>query len=128
MFRGVSLWTGILSGGVNQIQDTKSYNNGQMNRNDYAVHTAKNVTEAIGVMAGIEYGAILGTTMLPGIGTIAGSILGFFVGDRLGSYVGLQAGNIIFNKKLFPNIKETIQNNNPFQKMKMEEEGQATFQ
>lgn len=99
IFRGASLWAGIISGGIAQFQDTRALRNGLMSKNDYAVQTTKNVTGAVGLMAGIEYGAILGTRVMPGIGTIAGTIIGGMIGDRIGSMVGLQAGHALFKDR-----------------------------
>lgn len=98
--RGASLWAGIISGGIAQFQDTRALQNGQMSKSDYAIRTTKNVTGAVGIMAGIEYGAIIGTRIMPGIGTIAGTIIGGMIGDRLGSMVGQQAGHAIFHNRV----------------------------
>lgn len=99
MFRGGSLWAGVISGGVSQVQNTMALANGQLKTNDYATHTTKNMTGALGVMAGIEYGAVWGSVLLPGIGTVVGSVIGGYMGDRLGRYVGLQAGNKLFGNR-----------------------------
>jgi outer membrane lipoprotein SlyB len=98
--RGASIWAGIISGGIAQYQDTRAYNKGYITKNAYAAHTTKNVVGAVGIMAGIEYGAILGSSIMPGVGTVAGTIIGGLVGDRLGSMVGLQMGSILFNNKM----------------------------
>lgn len=98
--RGASLWAGIISGGIAQYQDTRAYKKGQITKSDYAAHTTKNVGGAVGIMAGIEYGAILGSSIMPGVGTVAGTIIGGLVGDRLGSMVGLQVGSLLFPNKL----------------------------
>jgi outer membrane lipoprotein SlyB len=95
MFRGTSLWTGLIAGGLYQLEDTKAYKNGEINKKDYAARTTTNVSSAVGIMAGVEYGAALGTAVLPGFGTIVGSVLGAVVGDRLGQFVGGQAGQWI---------------------------------
>ncbi|KIL41262.1 hypothetical protein SD70_08415 [Gordoniibacillus kamchatkensis] len=97
MFQGGSLWAGLASGAMSQFQDTKNFTQGSLDRNEYAVKTATNVTGAVGVMAGVEYGALLGTSMLPGIGTAAGAIVGGLLGDRVGRMLGQQTGNAIFN-------------------------------
>lgn len=99
MFRGTSFWTGVISGGVSQLQDTRALTSGQMNRGEYAANTTKNVTGAVGTMAGIEYGSILGTSIMPGVGTVAGAIIGAMAGDRLGRYVGWHTGNMLFSKE-----------------------------
>lgn len=96
MFEGGSLWAGIITGSVAQIQDTMALTNGKMKSDEYAVSTTKNATMALGTMAGVEAGAVLGTAVMPGFGTMLGSILGGMVGDRVGAYVGLQAGNMAF--------------------------------
>jgi hypothetical protein len=46
----------------------------------------------------MEYGARLGSAVLPGVGTIIGLLVGFIIGNRLGSYAGYQVGNIMFKK------------------------------
>ncbi|TVY04194.1 hypothetical protein [Cohnella terricola] len=95
MFQNSSLWAGLLSGGMSQLQDTKSLKQGQMDKREYTVQTVENVTGAVGVMAGVEYGAVLGSAMMPGIGTVVGAVLGGVLGDRVGRVVGGQAGNMI---------------------------------
>lgn len=92
-----TIWAGVISGGLAQIKATSAYSNGQLNSNEYAVHTTKNVTGALGLMAGLEYGAMLGSMVFPGVGTILGTIGGAILGDRLGSSVGVQVGNALFN-------------------------------
>lgn len=103
MFRGASLWAGIISGGLSQVEDTNHFRKGEMTTTQYAAHTTKNVTMAVGVMAGIEYGAVLGSALLPGVGTIVGSVVGGLVGDRVGRMVGMEAGNLMFNNRVMNN-------------------------
>ena len=100
MFKGVSLWAGVISGGLAQLNDTRAVTSGQINKKEYAIQTSQNVTGGLGIMAGIEYGAILGSAILPGPGTIIGSIIGSMIGNRIGHYAGYQAGNILFNNQL----------------------------
>jgi phage tail tape-measure protein len=110
MFQGGSLWAGVASGAMSQFQDTKNFTQGDLNRNEYAVKTAANVTGAVGVMAGVEYGALLGTSLFPGIGTAAGAIIGGLLGDRLGRAVGQQTGSVIFNGNILKNtMKPAVQ-------------------
>ncbi|AKG33949.1 glycine zipper domain-containing protein [Paenibacillus durus] len=113
MFQGGSLWAGLLAGGMSQLQDTKSLQQGQLGKKEYTAHTVENVTGAVGVMAGVEYGAVLGSTVLPGVGTVVGAVLGGVLGDRVGRVVGNQAGNLIsrnplVNQAVEP-IKEAVQ-------------------
>lgn len=97
MFQGGSLWAGLLTGAMSQVQDTKNLRSGQLSRNEYAVQTTENVTGAVGVMAGVEYGAILGTSVFPGVGTVVGSVVGGLLGDKLGRTIGTRAGSMIFS-------------------------------
>ncbi|WCK54714.1 hypothetical protein PP175_01350 [Aneurinibacillus sp. Ricciae_BoGa-3] len=106
MNRGTSLWAGVISGGLSQMQDTNALRNGQMSTKEYAAHTTRNVTVAAGVYAGMEYGGILGSAVLPGIGTIIGSVVGGLVGDKVARVVGMQAGNLVFNR---PSMNPTNQ-------------------
>jgi outer membrane lipoprotein SlyB len=99
MFRGGSLWAGVVSGGVSQFQDTRALANGEMKKSEFAANTATNVTGAVGVMAGIEYGAMLGTSLLPGIGTVAGTIIGGMIGNQVGRVVGSQASGMMFQNR-----------------------------
>jgi len=113
MIQNSSLWAGLLSGGVSQLQDTKSLQQGQMGKREYTAQTVENVTGAVGVMAGVEYGAVLGSTMIPGIGTVVGAVLGGVLGNRVGRMVGGQAGtmlsqNPVVNRVVQP-VEETIQ-------------------
>ncbi|MFC3884034.1 hypothetical protein ACFOU2_11250 [Bacillus songklensis] len=98
MYKGASFWSGVLSGGISQIEDMRSYMKGDLTTQDFSVHTTRNVTGAVGIMAGMEYGAVLGSAVLPGVGTIIGSILGFMIGNRVGSYAGYQVGNMVFKQ------------------------------
>ncbi|WP_035102066.1 hypothetical protein [Aneurinibacillus terranovensis] len=98
MFRGNSFWAGVVSGGLSQINDSRAYSNGVINRGEYAANTTCNVTSAVGVMAGVEYGAMLGSAVMPGIGTVAGAMIGGVIGDRVGRTVGTTAGSIMFKR------------------------------
>jgi outer membrane lipoprotein SlyB len=106
MLQGGSLWGGLISGGMTQLQDTISLTKGQMDNKNYMVHTSGNLTGALGVMAGIEYGAILGTSLLPGVGTVLGSVVGGLLGNSVGQAVGMQAGNSLLNNGLISNITQ----------------------
>ena len=103
MFKGSSLWGGLISGAMAQIQDTYIMTSGRMNKKEYAIQTSKNLTGSIGVMAGIEYGAILGSTIFPGPGTVIGALIGSMVGDRLGNYAGYHVGHIVFDNQMIHN-------------------------
>jgi outer membrane lipoprotein SlyB len=103
MFHGGSLWTGLISGGLSQYKDTYAMTTGQMDKKQFAIQTSQNVTGAIGVMAGLEYGAVLGTSILPGIGTAVGAVIGGVIGDRVGRAVGVQTGTVISNHPLMQN-------------------------
>jgi outer membrane lipoprotein SlyB len=107
MFEGISVLVGLLFGGVKQYQDTKSLNHGEKNRKKYAVETTENVTGGVGVWAGVEYGGMLGTTLLPGFGTVAGAVLGGVLGARVGTVVGHQAGSAVFNQRSSNNMTDS---------------------
>jgi outer membrane lipoprotein SlyB len=104
MLKGGSLWAGVISGGMTQIQDTRNFTNGQMGKKEFALKTTGNVTGAFGLMAGVEYGALLGTSLLPGVGTVVGSVLGGLIGDRLGRRIGVQAGNALVSNPVLKNV------------------------
>jgi outer membrane lipoprotein SlyB len=106
------IWAGVLTGLIGQIADTAAYMKGRMKKDEFAVQTAENVTSALGVIAGIEYGAMLGSAVLPGAGTVAGSILGGFLGDRLGRYVGHQTGKIVYNQPIIKVKADQVSVNN----------------
>ncbi|MFD1773342.1 hypothetical protein [Paenibacillus rhizophilus] len=108
MFQGGSLWAGLLSAGMSQFQDTKSLQQGQMGKKEYTAQTVENVTGAVGVMAGVEYGAVLGSTVLPGVGTVVGAVLGGVLGDRVGRVVGGQAGSMISKNPLVNKVVEPV--------------------
>ncbi len=103
MFRGVSLWGGLIPGAMAQLQDTQAIASGHMNKKEYAIQTSKNVTGSLGIMAGIEYGAILGSSIFPGAGTIIGALIGSMVGNRIGNYAGYQVGQIVFDNQMIRN-------------------------
>jgi outer membrane lipoprotein SlyB len=108
---GGSLWGGLVSGGLSQLQDTNALKEGQIDKKTYAVQTTENVTGAFGVMAGIEYGAILGTSIMPGVGTVLGSVVGGLLGDRVGRTVGHRAGSSLINSRVMQNKQGTNQGN-----------------
>ncbi len=100
MFKGGSLWAGLISGALAQLKDTHALTSGDMNKKDFAIETSKNITGSLGIMAGAEYGAVLGSSILPGAGTIIGGLLGSILGHRIGHYAGHHAGHIVFNNKI----------------------------
>jgi outer membrane lipoprotein SlyB len=110
LFNGVSVLAGVLFGGVKQFQDTRSLNQGEIQRKKYAVETTENVTGGVGVWAGVEYGGMLGTTVLPGFGTVAGAVLGGLLGARVGTAVGHTAGNAVFKQETPKSIMEPESN------------------
>jgi len=95
-----AVWAGMLTGLITQMNDTMQYMRGKMDKKEFALQTAENVTGAVGIVAGIEYGAILGSAVMPGVGTALGSIVGGLVGDKLGRMVGHHTGNIIYNQPI----------------------------
>ncbi|MFD1955766.1 hypothetical protein ACFSL6_16750 [Paenibacillus thailandensis] len=109
MFKGGSLWGGLISGGISQLQDTRSFFNGEMEKSRYAVKTSENVTGAIGIMAGIEYGAMAGTAVLPGVGTVVGSVVGGLLGNSLGRKVGNEAGKMLVNNRFANNVAHKME-------------------
>ncbi len=88
MLQGGSLWSGIISGALCQAQDHNKMRSGILNKSQYAANTTKNMGGSLGIMAGVEYGALLGTTILPGVGTAVGSVAGAIIGGRLGHQIG----------------------------------------
>lgn len=100
-----TLWAGAISGGIAQIKDSNAYVGGKIKANEYVVHTTTNLTGVLGLMAGLEYGAALGSFLMPGIGTIAGTIFGAIIGDRLGNVVGNQIGNKLFEDDFSSRLK-----------------------
>ncbi|EGW40072.1 hypothetical protein [Desulfosporosinus sp. OT] len=98
MFSKGTLWAGAISGGIAQIKGSREFTTGKINADEYVAHTTINVSETLGLMAGLEYGAVLGSALIPGIGSIVGTILGGILGDRLGNVVGIQVGNSIMNQ------------------------------
>lgn len=99
MFTRGTWIAGTITGGLPQIKDTNLYQTGKMTKGEYAASTSKNVGGAFGLMAGIEYGATLGSALIPGVGTIVGTILGGILGDRLGHTIGFEIGNTLFNRQ-----------------------------
>ena len=100
-----STWiVGAITGGLRQLMYTSAYGQNQLTGNQYAAQTAHNVTETFGMMAGFEYGAILGSSIFPGVGTIAGTILGAVVGEKLGNIIGGKVGNILLDQQQSPKL------------------------
>jgi outer membrane lipoprotein SlyB len=50
MYKGTSFWSGVLSGGISQIGDIRSFIKGELTPQDFSVHTTSNVTGAVGIM------------------------------------------------------------------------------
>ncbi|WP_407311711.1 hypothetical protein [Desulfosporosinus sp. SB140] len=98
MFSKGTLWAGAISGGIAQFKGSREFTSGRISKNEYIANTTTNVTETIGLMAGLEYGAMLGSSIFPGIGSIVGTIVGGVLGDRLGNIVGVQVGNTIIKQ------------------------------
>jgi len=115
MFQGSSLWAGLASGVLSQIQHTRDLTQGNMDRTKYAVHTAGNVTGAVGVMAGVEYGALLGTSVLPGVGTAIGAVVGAVVGDKVGRAIGHRTGEAVFQSQAGRKATEVLSSSQPIQ-------------
>ncbi|MBP0725327.1 hypothetical protein J5Y03_09000 [Bacillus sp. RG28] len=111
MHKGFIVWSAAFSGGLTLIQDLILLKNGKINNRELGVHTTRNVTETVGAVAGIEYGAMLGTSLLPGVGTIVGGFVGYVVGSRVGQTVGNGASNILFPNK---NDIRQLEYNDPF--------------
>jgi phage tail tape-measure protein len=105
MFSKGTLWAGAISGGINQIRGSREYTGGEITANEYVAHTTTNVSETIGLMAGLEYGAMLGSSLIPGVGSILGTIVGGILGDRLGNVVGRQVGNAFIDRERFSSPK-----------------------
>lgn len=110
MFSKGTLWAGAISGGIAQIKGSREYTSGKINANEYAAHTTINVSQTLGLMAGLEYGTILGSSLLPGIGSIAGTILGGILGDRLGNLVGIQVGKAIIKQERLGSPRQNLLN------------------
>ena len=104
------LWAGAISGGIAQIRGSREYTGGKINAHEYVVQTTTNVTGALGLMAGLEYGAILGSSLIPGFGSIVGTILGGILGDRIGNVVGNQVGNALFKQGMLENSDQKLVN------------------
>jgi outer membrane lipoprotein SlyB len=102
-----ALWAGVISGLVTQVCDTVALCKGKMEKKEYALQTAENVSSAVGITMGVEYGAMLGSAVFPGVGTAIGSIVGGIVGDQLGRYVGHHTGKIVYNQ---PVVKVKAEN------------------
>jgi len=99
MFSKGTLLAGAISGGINQVKGSRKYTRGKISENEYVAHTTINISETIGLMAGFEYGAILGSALIPGVGSIIGTIVGGLLGNRLGNVVGIQVGSAFTNYK-----------------------------
>ena len=110
MFSKGTLWAGAISGGINQVRGSREYTSGKISENEYVAHTTTNVSETIGLMAGFEYGAILGASLIPGVGGIIGTIVGGILGDRLGNVVGTQVGNAYIHQKRLGSTSRKLSN------------------
>lgn len=87
--------SGVLSGGLAQIEDTFSLVRGKLTLKEYSRATTKNVTGGFGFAAGLSFGATIGSSILPGWGTIIGSLIGGLFGWQIGCRLGIQIGQVI---------------------------------
>lgn len=108
MFSKGTLLAGAISGGISQVRGSREYTSGKISEKEYVAHTTINVSETVGLMAGLEYGAILGSSLIPGIGTIVGTVLGGILGDRLGNVVGIQVGNAFIKQERLGNHNQKL--------------------
>lgn len=93
------LWAGVISGVIKQVADTVALYNGQIDKHEYAVSTLTNISSSLGIIAGIEYGAAVGTMVFPGVGTAVGSIMGGILGDVAGRHLGQTTGGLFYNRQ-----------------------------
>ncbi|CAA7600458.1 Hypothetical protein DEACI_1111 [Acididesulfobacillus acetoxydans] len=101
-----TLWAGVISAGFALWRDAGAHRSGRLDDREYAVHTTSDLTSALGLMAGFEYGACLGSAIVPGAGAVIGTILGGIVGDRLGQALGQGAGSALFPERSPQGISE----------------------
>ncbi|MBD1380930.1 glycine zipper domain-containing protein [Metabacillus arenae] len=87
--------SGVLTGGLSQIDDTFSLIRGKMNWRQYSKATTKNIAGGCGFAAGLSFGAAIGSSVLPGIGTLFGSLIGGLLGWQIGCQLGHQIGEVI---------------------------------
>ncbi|MGM0878873.1 MAG: glycine zipper domain-containing protein [Bacillota bacterium] len=87
--------SGVLSGGLAQIEDTFSLVRGKLTWKEYSRSTTKNITGGFGFAAGLSFGAAIGSSILPGLGTIFGSFIGGLFGWQVGRQLGNQIGQVI---------------------------------
>lgn len=87
--------SGVLSGGLAQIQDTFSLAKGELSWKQYNLATTRNITGGFGFAFGLSFGAALGSSILPGVGTFIGSLVGGLLGWQIGCQIGSQIGRVI---------------------------------
>lgn len=87
--------SGVLTGGLAQIEDTYSLIKGKISWKNYSIATTRNITGGFGFAAGLSFGASVGSSILPGLGTIIGSLLGGLLGWQIGSQIGNQIGHMV---------------------------------
>jgi len=73
--------------GVDVLKDLMRFADGGLSGDELAVRTGANVVKGTTAWAGMEGGALLGSMLLPGPGTIAGAILGGLIGGGFGAAV-----------------------------------------
>ena len=56
MIKAGSIWAGVISGAIGQLEDTKAMTSGQMNKKEYAVNTTKNITGGVGLWLELNMG------------------------------------------------------------------------
>lgn len=87
--------SGVLSGGLAQIEDTFSLVRGTITLKEYSRATTRNITGGFGFAAGLSFGAAIGSSILPGLGTIIGSLIGGLLGWQIGCQIGNQIGHVL---------------------------------
>ncbi len=60
LFSSGTWMAGAITGGLRQLKDTSAYGQGYLNGNRYASRTTHNLTEAFGLMAGLDFGLCWG--------------------------------------------------------------------
>ncbi len=104
MLQGGSLWAGIISGGLTQIQDTRNLTNGQMDKKRIRGKNGGQRNRSFRRHGRHRIRRAARHFDFTGAGTIVGSIVGGLVGDRLGRVVGVQAGNALVHNPMLNSV------------------------
>lgn len=66
-------------------------------RNKFKKYVVKRSASGVGVVGGATAGVVIGSLILPGVGTFLGGVVGNMVGKYVGSHAGEAVGGALYD-------------------------------